>query len=205
MHYTSIENIHKVIDPLFLDGLKAELEEIKEIAVEKTRVSRLKAYQSKLAGLTFLDPACGSGNFLTESYISLRRLENDALRCQTNQITMGDYSNPIQVAIHQFYGIEINDFAATVAKTALWIAESQMLKETEDIIAHQIDFLPLKSYANITEGNALRLNWEEVVPKEKLNYIMGNPPFVGASMMTKLQKEEAVSVFGKGKRVNSID
>ena len=91
MHYTSIENIHKVIDPLFLDGLKAELEEIKEIAVEKTRVSRLKAYQSKLAGLTFLDPACGSGNFLTESYISLRRLENDALRYQTNQITMGDY------------------------------------------------------------------------------------------------------------------
>lgn len=81
MHYTSIENIHKVIDPLFLDGLKAELEEIKEIAVERTRVSRLKAYQSKLAGLTFLDPACGSGNFLTESYISLRRLENDALRC----------------------------------------------------------------------------------------------------------------------------
>ena len=205
MHYTSIENIHKVIDPLFLDGLKAELEEIKEIAVEKTRVSRLKAYQSKLAGLAFLDPACGSGNFLTESYISLRRLENDALRYQTNQITMGDYANPIQVSIHQFYGIEINDFAATVAKTALWIAESQMLKETEDIIAHQIDFLPLKSYANITEGNALRLNWEEVVPKEKLNYIMGNPPFVGASMMTKLQKEEAVSVFGKGKRVNSID
>ena len=174
MHYTSIENIHKVIDPLFLDGLKAELEEIKEIAVEKTRVSRLKAYQSKLAGLTFLDPACGSGNFLTESYISLRRLENDALRCQTNQITMGDYANPIQVSIHQFYGIEINDFAATVAKTALWIAESQMLKETEDIIAHQIDFLPLKSYANITEGNALRLNWEDVVPKEKLDYIMGN-------------------------------
>lgn len=195
MHYTSIENIHKVIDPLFLDGLKAELEEIKEIAVEKTRVSRLKAYQSKLAGLTFLDPACGSGNFLTESYISLRRLENDALRYQTNQITMGDYANPIQVSIHQFYGIEINDFAATVAKTALWIAESQMLKETEDIIAHQIDFLPLKSYANITEGNALRLNWEDVVPKAKLNYIMGNPPFVGYSLQDKAQKEDILSIY----------
>lgn len=195
MHYTSIENIHKVIDPLFLDGLKAELEEIKEIAVEKTRVSRLKAYQSKLAGLTFLDPACGSGNFLTESYISLRRLENDALRCQTDQITMGDYANPIQVSIHQFYGIEINDFAATVAKTALWIAESQMLKETEDIIAHQIDFLPLKSYANITEGNALRLNWEDVVPKTKLNYIMGNPPFVGYSLQDKAQKEDILSIY----------
>ena len=195
MHYTSIENIHKVIDPLFLDGLKAELEEIKEIAVEKTRVARLKAYQSKLAGLTFLDPACGSGNFLTESYISLRRLENDALRCQTDQITMGDYANPIQVSIHQFYGIEINDFAATVAKTALWIAESQMLKETEDIIAHQIEFLPLKSYANITEGNALRLNWEDVVPKGKLNYIMGNPPFVGYSLQDTAQKEDILSIY----------
>ena len=205
MHYTSIENIHKVIDPLFLDGLKAELEEIKEIAVEKTRVSRLKAYQSKLAGLTFLDPACGSGNFLTESYISLRRLENDALRYQTNQITMGDYANPIQVSIHQFYGIEINDFAATVAKTALWIAESQMLKETEDIIAHQIDFLPLKSYANITEGNALRLNWEDVVPKEKLDYIMGNPPFVGARLMDASQKSDVNLIFEGWKNVGNLD
>ena len=207
MHYTSIENIHKVIDPLFLDGLKAELEEIKEISVERTRVSRLKAYQGKLAGLTFLDPACGSGNFLTESYISLRRLENDALRCQTDQITMSDYANPIQVSIHQFYGIEINDFAATVAKTALWIAESQMLKETEDIIAHQIDFLPLKSYANITEGNALRLNWEDVVPKAKLNYIMGNPPFVGARMMEQgsAQKKEVQDIFGDIKDVQDLD
>ena len=195
MHYTSIENIHKVIDPLFLNGLKAELEEIKRIPVERTREARLAAYQDKLASLTFLDPACGSGNFLTESYISLRRLENDALRCQTDQITMGDYANPIQVSIHQFYGIEINDFAATVAKTALWIAESQMLKETEDIVAHQIDFLPLKSYANITEGNALRLNWEDVVPKAELNYIMGNPPFVGYSLQSKEQKEDILSIY----------
>lgn len=218
MHYTSIENIHKVIDPLFLNGLKAELEEIKRIPVERTREARLAAYQDKLAGLTFLDPACGSGNFLTESYISLRRLENQVIEERiildkgrhgyqvAGQVAWGEGAlNPVQVSIHQFYGIEINDFAATVAKTALWIAESQMLKETEDIVAHQIDFLPLKSYANITEGNALRLNWEDVVPKGKLNYIMGNPPFVGASMMTKLQKEEAVSIFGKGKRVNSID
>ena len=151
------------------------------------------------------DPACGSGNFLTESYISLRRLENDALRCQTNQITMGDYANPIQVAIHQFYGIEINDFAATVAKTALWIAESQMLKETEDIIAHQIDFLPLKSYANITEGNALRLNWEDVVPKEKLDYIMGNPPFVGARLMDDSQKSDVNLIFEGWKNAGNLD
>lgn len=194
MHYTSIENIHKVIDPLFLNGLKAELEEIKRIPVERTREARLAAYQSKLASLTFLDPACGSGNFLTESYISLRRLENDALRCQTDQITMGDYANPIQVSIHQFYGIEINDFAATVAKTALWIAESQMLKETEDIVAHQIDFLPLKSYANITEANALRLDWQTVIPKGKLNYIMGNPPFVGHQYRTKEQTTDLENV-----------
>ena len=204
MHYTSIENIHKVIDPLFLDGLRAELEEIKAIAVDKTRKARLSAFQSKLAGLTFLDPACGSGNFLTETYLSLRKLENEVLRCSTDQISM-DMEGIIQVSIGQFYGIEINDFAVTVAKTALWIAESQMMKETEDVVHMSLDFLPLKSYANITEGNALRMDWESVVPKAKLNYIMGNPPFVGASMMTKTQKDEAVAVFGKGKRVNSID
>ena len=204
MHYTSIENIHKVIDPLFLDGLRSELEEIKEIAVDKTRKARLSAFQSKLAGLTFLDPSCGSGNFLTETYLSLRKLENEVLRCSTDQISM-DMEGIIQVSIGQFYGIEINDFAVTVAKTALWIAESQMMKETEDVVHMSLDFLPLKSYANITEGNALRLDWERVVPKDKLNYIMGNPPFVGASMMTKTQKDEAVAVFGKGKRVNSID
>ena len=204
MHYTSIENIHKVIDPLFLDGLRSELEEIKEIAVDKTRKARLSAFQAKLAGLTFLDPACGSGNFLTETYLSLRKLENEVLRCSTDQISM-DMEGIIQVSIGQFYGIEINDFAVTVAKTALWIAESQMMKETEDVVHMSLDFLPLKSYANITEGNALRLDWESVVSKHKLNYIMGNQPFVGASMMAKTQKDEAVAVFGKGKRVNSID
>ena len=205
MHYTSIENIHKVIDPLFLDGLRAELEEIKQIAVEKTRRTRAMALQGRTASLKFLDPACGSGNFLTETYISLRRIENELLSIiHQGQIVM-DMNNPIQVSIGQFYGIEINDFAVTVAKTALWIAESQMMKETEDVVHMSLDFLPLKSYANITEGNALRLDWESVVPKAKLNYIMGNPPFVGASMMTKTQKDEAVAVFGKGKRVNSID
>lgn len=208
MHYTSIENIHKVIDPLFLNGLKAELEEIKTIPMERTREARLSAYQDKLASLTFLDPACGSGNFLTESYISLRRLENQVIEERiildkgrhgyqvAGQVAWGEGAlNPVQVSIHQFYGIEINDFAATVAKTALWIAESQMLKETEDIVAHQIDFLPLKSYANITEANALRLNWEDVVPKAELNYIMGNPPFVGYSLQSKEQKEDILSIY----------
>lgn len=206
MHYTSIENIHKVIDPLFLDGLREELKEIQEITVTKTRKNKLRTFQDKLASLTFLDPACGSGNFLTETYLSLRRMENDILRSLTDQMSLfGDSKNPIKVSIGQFYGIEINDFAVTVAKTALWIAESQMMKETTDIIHHEIDFLPLKSYANITAGNALRMDWEDVVPKDKLNYIMGNPPFIGASMMTKEQKDEAVAIYGKIKLSNSID
>ena len=193
MHYTSIENIHKVIDPLFLDGLRSELEEIKEIAVDKTRKARLSAFQAKLAGLTFLDPACGSGNFLTETYLSLRKLENEVLRCSTDQISM-DLEGIIQVSIGQFYGIEINDFAVTVAKTALWIAESQMMKETEDVVHMTLDFLPLKSYANITEGNALRLDWESVVLKDKLNYIMGNPPFVGHQWRSREQAEDLEAV-----------
>lgn len=205
MHYTSIENIHKVIDPLFLDGLKEEFESIKEIKVERTRDKKLKDFQAKLAGLTFLDPACGSGNFLTETYISLRRLENEVLSLlHKGQIVM-ELNNPIQVSISQFYGIEINDFAVTVAKTALWIAESQMMKETEDVVHMNLDFLPLKTNAHIVEGNALRIDWESVVSKNELSYIMGNPPFVGASMMTKEQKAQAVAIYGKIKLSNSID
>lgn len=205
MHYTSIENIHKVIDPLFLDELKEELEEIKSVKVEKTRKAKLETFREKLSSLTFLDPACGSGNFLTETYISLRRLENEALSIEYHgQGLLGDIV-PIKVGIGQFYGIEINDFAVTVAKTALWIAESQMMHETEEIMQMNLDFLPLKSYANIIEGNALRVDWESVVPKDKLKFIMGNPPFVGASMMTKEQKNEAVEIFGKIKLSNSID
>ena len=195
MHYTSIENIHKVIDPLFLDGLKAEFHCIEEESLPlKERQRKLRNFQSHLSSLQFLDPACGSGNFLTETYISLRRLENQVLRCLTDQISM-DLDGIIQVSIGQFYGIEINDFAVTVAKTALWIAESQMMKETEDVVHMTLDFLPLKSYANITEGNALRLDWESVVPKHELNYIMGNPPFVGYSLQSKGQKEDILSVY----------
>ena len=205
MHYTSIENIHKVIDPLFLDGLRKELDEIREISVVRTRTAKLKAFQEKLAELTFLDPACGSGNFLTETYISLRRLENEVIRslidaqkgAAAGQIVMGLEGDltPIMVSIQQFYGIEINDFAATVAKTALWIAESQMMKQTEDIVHMNIEFLPLKSYVNIVEGNALRLDWAEVVPKDKLDYIMGNPPFVGYSLQSKSQKDDILSIY----------
>jgi type I restriction-modification system DNA methylase subunit len=205
MHYTSIENIHKVIDPLFLDDLKAELETIKAVKTEKIRVQKLQEYRQKLSKLTFLDPACGSGNFLTETYISLRRLENQALFAETGGQGMFHIDGMIQVSIGQFYGIEINDFAVTVAKTALWIAESQMMHETEEIMNVNLEFLPLKSYANIIEGNSLRIDWNDVIPKEKLCYIMGNPPFIGASMMSKEQKQQAVEIFGKIKLSNSID
>ena len=163
MHYTSIENIHKVIDPLFLNDLRRELDDILEEKVERQRQKKLDAYQDKLASLTFLDPACGSGNFLTETYLSLRRLENEVIRERYHgQMMMGEFLNPIKVSIQQFYGIEINDFAVTVATTALWISEAQMLAETEKIISHDIDFLPLKSYFNIREGNALRMEWDVI-------------------------------------------
>ena len=261
MHYTSIENIHKVIDPLFLNDLRRELDDILEEKVERTRVRRLDAYQDKLASLTFLDPACGSGNFLTETYLSLRRLENEAIRERYHgQVLMGEFLNPIKVSIHQFYGIEINDFAVTVATTALWISEAQMLAETERIVKHDIDFLPLKSYTNIKEGNALRLPWDEWEVNEKdptiiakrtviypvgeeslpmvsepvveynnislysneiefrtqpkapqmrhvdFDYIMGNPPFVGARQMSVEQKQDMINVFGaKWKNVGNMD
>ena len=271
MHYTSIENIHKVIDPLFLNDLRREFDEILEEKVEKTRLHRLDAYQNKLASLTFLDPACGSGNFLTETYLCLRRLENEVIRERYHgQSFLGfEETNPVKVSIHQFYGIEINDFAVTVATTALWISEAQMLSKTEQIVQHDIDFLPLKSYANIKEGNALRMNWstlekEPSVPylyTKKLNvykvegipddvyttpsnfcepsvkynqmydelnvvtqeieektllqkqaskpvvydYIMGNPPFVGARLMSESQKSDVLSVFGNMKNAGNLD
>ena len=207
MHYTSIENIHKVIDPLFLDELRSELSEIKEIKVDKTKETKLNLFREKLGNLTFLDPACGSGNFLTETYISLRRLENEAISEITKGQIMLDFGNAINVSIDQFYGIEINDFAVTVAKTALWIAESQMMKETEDIIHQNLEFLPLKTNAHIVEGNALRIDWETVVPKDKLNYIMGNPPFIGARMMAQgsEQKKDVQAIFGDIKDVQDLD
>lgn len=206
MHYTSIENIHKVIDPLFLNDLRDEFDQIKSIKTEKIRNNKLEAFQDKLANIKFLDPAAGSGNFLTETYISLRKLENEAIKTRFgDQIFMGDVENPIKVSLDQFYGIEINDFAVTVAKTALWISEDQMMKETEEIIHANIDFLPLKSYANIVEGNALRMDWEEVVDKNELDYIMGNPPFVGGMLMTSQQKNDLKYLYDNVKGVGEID
>ena len=195
MHYTSIENIHKVIDPLFLDELNAELEEILKIKNITNRNKKLFAFQDKIASLNFLDPACGSGNFLTETYLSLRKLENKCIETINAGQTALGFDDVIKVSIGQFYGIEINDFAVTVAKTALWIAESQMMKQTEDIVHMDLDFLPLKSYANIIEANALRIDWNTVIPKEKLHYIMGNPPFVGYSLQSAEQKADMFNIY----------
>ena len=206
MHYTSIENIHKVIDPLFLDELKNELNEIRQFKQYKTVEQKAKQFQSKLSNLVFFDPACGSGNFLTETYISIRRLENEAIKLYMGDTVALDLGQDlVKVNLNQFYGIEINDFAVSVAKTALWIAESQMLEETKDIVFANIDFLPLKSYTNIVEGNALRLNWEEIVPKDKLSYIIGNPPFVGANGVSKAQKQELLDLFGEKSNAGILD
>ena len=205
MHYTSIANIHKVIDPLFLDDLKDEFAAIKAIPQEKQQRQRLDAFQDKLASLTFFDPACGSGNFLTESYVSLRRLENEIIALRNKgQAVIGEFANPIKVDIHQFYGIEINDFAVSVATTALWIAEQQMLQETAKLVQFNIEPLPLKAYHNIHEGNALRLDWSSVFEgasepymahKKSPDYIMGNPPFVGYSLQSKEQKEDMLAIY----------
>ena len=207
MHYTSIENIHKVIDPLFLDDLKAELAEIEGEKVEKNRKMKLRRFQKKLASINILDPACGSGNFLTESYLSLRKLENRVIESlQGEQIGMGfDEESLIEVSISQFYGIEINDFAVSVAKTALWIAEEQMMEATQEILLQPFDFLPLKSNGNICEGNALRMNWNDVLPAEKCSYICGNPPFLGARNMNEMQKEELKAVLPGVKNAHDVD
>ena len=208
MHYTSIENIHKVIDPLFLDGLKAELAVIMETPASRSRTQKLRAFQKRLGKLKFFDPACGSGNFLTETYLSLRRLENQIVA----ELTGGQISfafskreTPVQVSIGQFYGIEINDFAVSVARTALWIAETQMLNETKAIVQVYEDVLPLKNYDNITEANALRTDWNTIIDTSSQLYIMGNPPFIGQSVRVKEQSDEMSLIWGKGEIETKLD
>lgn len=213
MHYTSIENIHKVIDPLFLDELREKLNVAEAYKNEKVRNEKLLEFQNYISSLTFFDPACGSGNFLTESYLALRRLENEAISLYAkNEGQIGfeleNENNLIKVSIQQFYGIEINDFAVKVAKTALWIAECQMYSETQKILSSELkieDFLPLESYDNIYEGNALRVDWNEVLPNTKCSYIMGNPPFVGARLMNETQKNDITEIFKNFKNYGNID
>ena len=208
MHYTSIENIHKVIDPLFLNELRDKLNEAESYKNEKTRNEKLTEFQNYISSLTFLDPACGSGNFLTETYLSLRRLENEVLEVMSHGMMMLDMSGIIKVSIQQFYGIEINDFAVKVAKTALWIAEAQMWNETKKIISTMTnigDFLPLETYENIVEANALRIDWNDVVPNTECNYIMGNPPFVGTKVMNIQQKDDTKIILGKFDNYGTLD
>lgn len=208
MHYTSIENIHKVIDPLFLNELREKLDDALAYKNEKTRNEKLIEFQNYIASLSFLDPACGSGNFLTETYLSLRRLENEMLSAMSKGMMMLDIADTIKVSIQQFYGIEVNDFAVKVAKTALWIAEAQMWTETKKIISsftNISDFLPLETYDNIVEANALKIDWNEVIPNTKCSYIMGNPPFVGARLMSPVQKEDVAEIFKDIKNYGNID
>ena len=199
MHYTSVENIHRVIDPLFLDRLRDEFDNLKAIAEPRRRRRELLAFQERIAAMTFFDPACGSGNFLTETYLSLRRLENEVVRAAAvdtaDMAVLGEAFTPIRVSIDRFYGIEINDFAVVVARTAMWIAETGMKRETASIVHHDLDFFPLRSEAHIAEDNALHLDWRTVCPTP--DYIIGNPPFVGARWMSKAQKEDLIGVFGK--------
>lgn len=161
-----------------------------------------RTYRLCIKDNVLIDPACGSGNFLTETFLCLRRLENKVIEQLLHGQMIFDFA---KVSIGQFAGIEINDFAVTVAKTALWIAESQMIKETEEILKQPIGFFPLKTDAKIVEGNALLMDWNDVISKYDLTYIMGNPPFAGASKMNPIQKKELVHVLGKAPRVNSVD
>ena len=207
MVYTSSENIHRLIDPMFLNELEARFEKIMAMKDVRKRNEKLRALQDEIASLTFLDPACGSGNFMTETYICLRRLENKIIAALQKFQPELDLGLRIKVSINQFHGIEINDFAVTVAMTAMWISEAKMLRETADILHRSLDFLPLKEYDGIVEGNALRMNWNDLlrrtgsVPGAHFNYIIGNPPFVGAMMTSKAQKEDMLEVFGRGQKM----
>ena len=206
MFYTSVENIHKVIDPLFLDDLKDQFDAAKRKQI-KNRAQALLDLQNKIAALTFLDPACGSGNFLTETYLSLRKLENEILEELSPLVTLPD--NPIKVSIQNFYGIEINGFAVAVAQTALWIAENQMLQATEGALGKNLKALPLKNYATIIKANANQIDWKKIlVPSPQSlvpNYIIGNPPFVGARLMDAAQKADIQKIFAGWKNSGNLD
>ena len=196
MVYTSVENIHKVIDPFFLAELTRRVNEVTALPPSSSTQKKLKELQTEIASLSFLDPASGSGNFLTETFICLRRLENRIIAALQQGQGELDLGLTVKVSISQFHGIEVNDFAVSVAKTALWIAEAQMLKETAEILHREPDYLPLKDYDGIIEGNALRMDWPYS------NYIMGNPPFVGHQYRNREQAEDMDDVYADCKDVN---
>ncbi len=201
-HFTSPENIHKVIDPLFLDGLKAEFDEAcaKPVA-GGARTRALKDLHKKIGSISILDPAAGSGNFLTESYLCLRRLENRILfELQGDQASFsfedsGD--RDVLVSLRNFHGIELEDFACCVARTALWIAEKQADADTAKVTQRVYQELPLTDYEGIVNANALRIDWNDVVSADEVDYVLGNPPFIGYSNLNEEQKADRVDIFGK--------
>ena len=213
MHYTSVENIERCLRPLFLDELWDELHEAEGERTAAKRKQALARLHDKVASITIGDPACGSGNFLTEAYRQLRTIENRIIEDELSEETgnAGQTSlviaqdSPVRVSLDQLYGIEINDFAVSVAKTALWITEEQMLRKTQEIyVGYDFDFLPLRSLSNLHEGNALKTDWSEVFPDD-LTYLVGNPPFLGAHNQSKEQKAELLEVFDGAKNAGNID
>lgn len=205
-HFTSPENIHKVIDPLFLTSLRAEYTRACGLPVAGgARTKALRALHRKIGTIAVLDPAAGSGNFLTESYISLRRLENQVMfeLARNGQAAFSfegtdaeaEEDHKVLVSLRNFHGIELEDYACCVARTALWIAEKQMDAETQMVTQRVYQALPLTDYAGIVRANALRIDWESVVPASKLTCVCGNPPFIGQYTKTEGQAEDVHRVW----------
>ncbi|MCI6579299.1 MAG: N-6 DNA methylase [Campylobacter sp.] len=210
MHYTSIENIEKLIKPLFLDKLESELDEIIAIKQKDTKDKKLIEFQKKLGSLCFFDPACGSGNFLTQTFLCLRELENKALKERftdkkgTFQGVLDGFDTcGICVDINNFYGIEINSFATAVAKTALHIADKQMRKATNELIHANLEYLPLREFENILCANALNASWHKHCPKA--DFIIGNPPFIGHQYRSKEQSAEMDLIFKDFENYGKLD
>lgn len=199
-HYTSEKNIFKLIKPLFLDELRAEFEKV------KGNTKKLKEFHHKLSTLKFLDPACGSGNFLIITYRELRLLEIDILRSLFKKgERVLDVGSILWLDVDQFYGIEYDEFAAKIAEVAMWLIDHQMNMQVSEEFGQYFARLPLKKAAKIVHGNSLRIDWEEVVPKTELSYIVGNPPFYGSSLQTAEQKEDMEIVFNVVKGAGVLD
>jgi len=199
-HYTSEANILKLIGPLFLDELRAEFERV------KGNKDKLFEFWKKLSNLHFLDPACGCGNFLVITYRELRRLEMDVLRAAERfGHRIGSVFQSLKIDVDQVYGIEIEEFPAQVAQVAMWLVDHQMNIEASEIFGEPILRIPLQKSANIRNGNALRIDWAEFVPPSRLDYILGNPPFVGAKMMTAAQREDIETVCAGMQNTGLLD
>ena len=199
-HYTSEANILKLISPLFLEELRAEFERVKGDA------TRLFAFHKKLQSLTFLDPACGCGNFLVVAYRELRRIELDVMRAASHfGSRIGHVFDFLQVDVDQFYGIEVEEFPAQVAQVAMWLTDHQMNVEAGTEFGEPMLRVPLKRSAHIRHGNALRIDWADFVPPTKLNYILGNPPFIGKQHQSAEQKVDMETVCAGMKGAGVLD